>query len=293
MAWGLSNMAKLEGYQRTVWPDYHLESEIGHGGYSKVFKAVNLETSQTVAIKISDTINFQSEAQILKNLSQLNHPHIVEFINYKNQDSNQSHNYLVLAYLEGQSLTAYLKNFQNIDFQKIEPIFLQICDAVESLHDLSIFHLDLKPSNIFLIPDDFGGFIAKLIDFGSACDKLNQIDSPNIDSERPIGTPGFISTEQLLEKKSQLNNQNNNITWLLKGSEPIVFRNSLNKNNFITIEGKTPELSIGGSGDVLSGAIAACNKQTKNLLGACVLGATKHQATGRFLASELAKALQK
>jgi len=116
--------------------------------------------------------------------------------------------------------------------------------------------------------------------------KLLNLTAKQIQSNR------LQACQKLLDLKIN-NNQNNNITWLLKGSEPIVFRNSLNKNNFITIEGKTPELSIGGSGDVLSGAIAACNKQTKNLLGACVLGATKHQATGRFLASELAKALQK
>lgn len=192
----------LQQYQSVVWPDYHLEKEIGQGGYSRVFKAIHLETSQEAAIKISDQIDFESEAQILKNLNQLNHPHIVQYLNHK---TNSSSSYLALEYLNGQSLI----NFKFESIHQFEPIFLQICDAVEHLHELNVFHLDIKPSNIFLVPDNLGSFSVKIIDFGSACDKLNQIESFNKNLEKPVGTPGFVSPEQLLEKNKNLKNYKN------------------------------------------------------------------------------------
>lgn len=90
-------------------------------------------------------------------------------------------------------------------------------------------------------------------------------------------------------------NNFHDVIWVLKGAYTIVF----NRGKMVFVEGCNSKLAIGGSGDVLSGCIAACHRQTKNLFDSAVLGVSMHQAAGaklalkkeHFLASELANGL--
>ncbi len=71
-----------------------------------------------------------------------------------------------------------------------------------------------------------------------------------------------------------------NIVWVLKGADPIIAQRGEQQ---ITCEGGVPALAVGGSGDVLSGAIAALIAQTKTLFDAALTGISAHLTAGRIL----------
>ncbi len=70
------------------------------------------------------------------------------------------------------------------------------------------------------------------------------------------------------------------VVWVLKGHSPIVAEKI---DRYQICEGHVPALSVGGSGDVLSGIIAALFRQTHEMLDAALLGVTAHLAAGRLL----------
>ena len=148
---------------------YELVEFAGAGGMGAVYRATNLTTAETVAVKILQphivarnpecAELFEREA---KNAQGLDHPHIVKiFDSGKDEDLS----YMVMEWVEGRSIEDVLTQGQ-ISLDRLTNIFEQICSAVAFAHERNIIHLDLKPGNILLLnhlePDDF----VKVIDFG-------------------------------------------------------------------------------------------------------------------------------
>src|SRR5262249_44873392 len=76
--------------------------------------------------------------------------------------------YLVMEYLDGDSLGDMLKERGKLPLPLVTDILEQICLAVGNAHKLGVIHRDLKPDNIWLQPNGRGGYIAKVLDFGLA-----------------------------------------------------------------------------------------------------------------------------
>lgn len=126
--------------------------------------------------------NFEKEFDIAYHLD---HPHIVRYLN-KGHDKEGF--YIIMEYVDGQSLRTILDQSGNIkNINRIEKICLQLLDALSYLHKQQIYHLDLKPENIMLTNK---GDNIKLLDFGLSC----------TDSHLPIdsGTLKYASPEQIL-----------------------------------------------------------------------------------------------
>lgn len=141
----------------------------GAGGMGAVYRATNLTTGETVAVKILQphivarspecAELFEREA---KNAEGLDHPHIVKvFDTGKDEDLS----YMVMEWVEGRSVEDVLTQGQ-LPLDRLTNVFEQICSAVVFAHERNIIHLDLKPGNILLLdrlePNDF----VKVIDFG-------------------------------------------------------------------------------------------------------------------------------
>lgn len=153
---------------------------LGKGSYGKVYKGTvikkisKLNKNNKVAIKHimkkknmskeDDKTNIEKEVEILL---ELNHPNIVKL--YHIFETSVSYK-LVLEIINGKELTYYLDNhFKNINkFIKNEEwkILLQIANAINYIHNLSIMHRDIKPANVM-----YDGNNIKLIDFGFAVKK--------------------------------------------------------------------------------------------------------------------------
>ncbi|CAF1091671.1 unnamed protein product [Adineta ricciae] len=124
-----------------------------------------------------------------KLLSTLKHPNIVAYI--ESFRSNDGFLNIVMAYCEGGDLYTKLKerkaNHQPLPENQIIEWFVQICMALQYMHDKSILHRDLKTQNIFLTKNE----IVKVGDLGIA----RVLDSGNDLATTIIGTPYYMSPE--------------------------------------------------------------------------------------------------
>ena len=192
--------AVVDGAQAQLVPSptqkfgpWHVTGKIGHGGMGAVYKVIRDDGaySKTAALKIlhlgldSDVMleRFRQERQIL---AALEHPHIARLVD--GGETADQVPYLVLEFVEGQSLTAYAAPLN----QRVRlKLFLQVCEAVEYLHRNLIVHRDLKPSNILVTADG----TAKLLDFGIA--KLVDSNPARTMTSWLALTPNYASPEQV------------------------------------------------------------------------------------------------
>ncbi|WP_437681383.1 protein kinase domain-containing protein [Sorangium sp. So ce131] len=170
---------------------YSLERLAGSGGMGKVWKALDRETGEAVAVKVlsggqlDDAARFAREVQILADLS---HPRVVRHVAHG--ASAEGAPYLVMEWLDGEDLAARLaRGPLSVD----ESVALAVCvaDVLAYAHARGVIHRDLKPSNLFLP----GGRLdeVKVLDFGIArVGHATRMTRSGI----LLGTPGYMAPEQ-------------------------------------------------------------------------------------------------
>ena len=162
---------------------YRIEGQLGHGGMGRVYRARHLELGKLFALKLvqphrshrpESVARFRIEAQAL---GRLNHPNIVQVTDF-GVDSRAGP-YLVMEYIEGMTLGAYLKDRRSLPLEEALPIFSRISRALDHAHDAGILHRDLKPANVLLVPREASHHDVKILDFGIAR-FLDNPDLPNL-----------------------------------------------------------------------------------------------------------------
>jgi serine/threonine protein kinase len=138
---------------------YEIQSPLGAGGMGEVYRARDTRLDRTVAVKILPSHlsenpeakqRFEREARVI---SSLNHPHICVLHDVGSQDGTS---YLVMEYLQGESLESQLRKGRLPLRQALE-VGVQICEALEKAHRAGIVHRDLKPGNIMLTTSGAAG----------------------------------------------------------------------------------------------------------------------------------------
>ena len=144
---------------------YEILEALGAGGMGEVYKARDTRLERTVAIKVlpehlagSPELRQRLEREA-RAVSTLSHPNICALFDI---GRDQGVDYLVMEYLEGESLARRLGKGP-LPIDELLRVAVQIADALEKAHRSGIVHRDLKPGNIMLTR---GG--AKLLDFGLA-----------------------------------------------------------------------------------------------------------------------------
>ncbi len=191
---------------------YFLTRRLGRGAMGQVYLAndKNLGTRQ-VAVKTvrQDILNSEDlqegeaiarfEREALSAAS-IRHPHIVDVTDFG--ESEDGIFYLVMEYVEGESLHKLLRREGTLPIKRAVKILRQIADGVDAAHEEGILHRDLKPANIFIMQkkNNKDGFI-KVGDFGLA-KMVNQTVTDAKSDATPssrgiIGTPEFMSPEQM------------------------------------------------------------------------------------------------
>ena len=181
---------------------FEIISLIGRGGMSAVYKARQLTMERLVAIKVlhlhlvSHSVTMKRFQQEAKAVSKLTHPHIVAVHDFGTLPERQP--YLVMEYLEGDTLAAVLEREKLLGFERALPIFRQICQGLEHAHQRGIIHRDVKPSNVILLQSEVVPDFVKIVDFGIAkLLPLSGIEGQKLTRTGEVfGSPQYMSPEQ-------------------------------------------------------------------------------------------------
>ncbi|HKY84887.1 MAG TPA: protein kinase [Anaerolineales bacterium] len=170
---------------------YHILDQIGQGGMSSVFRAVDLKDQRAVAVKVLSPYiaaepRFQARFQReIKLLHRMQHPNIMPILDFGEVDGLA---YIVMPYIGSGTLQERLARGP-LDPKEGARIVAQLAAALDCAHQNGVIHRDVKPSNVLL--DPMGN--ALLSDFSFA----HQTDaSQNLTGSALVGTPAFMAPEQ-------------------------------------------------------------------------------------------------
>ena len=180
----------------TVLGKYRIVREIARSN-DIVYEAIDPTMARRVAVKELQLPPHLAGAQKRERIERfyreakaagtLSHPGIVT-IHDVGQENDR--HFLVMEYLEGQSLRDILQMQGALPLKETIEIALQLCDALAYAHSRGVVHRDIKPDNVHILP----GGIVKLTDFGIA----RITAEPSITSQGQVfGTPSYMSPEQV------------------------------------------------------------------------------------------------
>ncbi len=169
------------------------------GGMADVYEAYQLSIGRRVAVKklksrfIHDEnikARFEKEAKLL---GQLSHANIIQLIDFSNE-----HLTLIMEYIEGKPLDELLSDKENLSIEESLRIISEVLGGLHYAHQHNIIHRDIKPGNIFMTYDGR----VKIADFGIASIIEGNEQSPKTEKGNWIGTPSYISPEQITGEKT-------------------------------------------------------------------------------------------
>ena len=172
---------------------------INRSGMASIFKALDRKNNLVVAIKIpllqfeSDAASysrFQREEEIGQTLS---HPYLLKIFPVEGEKSRP---YIVMEYLEGQTLDALLKEIHPLPEPDAVKIASRICEALDYMHHHGVIHRDLKPQNIMIC--NHGAI--RIMDFGIA-KSLKARRITFVGFSPTMGTPDYMAPEQVKGKR--------------------------------------------------------------------------------------------
>ena len=149
---------------------YTLQSEVGEGGTSAVFRANHAEHG-TVAVKVLREKLRQDRTAVARFLREarygerVRHPNVVRTIQIG--EASPGMHFLAIEWADGELLEKYAKRQGPLPIDEVAAIVMQIADAVQAAHLVGIVHRDLKPENVMYNPVTRE---VKLLDFGIATD---------------------------------------------------------------------------------------------------------------------------
>lgn len=229
---------------------YELLQELGRGSMGVVFKALHQLLQTFVAIKFINpelVDNKEARRRFIQEArigAKVKHPGVISVSDV----SANGHVYIVMEYLEGQSLDDVLAEHDNLlTVDHALDIITQILQALKAVHKEGFVHRDLKPENIFLTKEGK----VKIMDFGIAKARRAALSATQQEELTKagiaIGTPNYMSPEQACGSKS-LNHQTD--IWslgimlyeMLTGHLPFVANSPTGVLNRILDSKKNPPL---------------------------------------------------
>ena len=176
---------------------YRIIEELGKGGMGRVYKALDTEVNEKVALKLikpevaldRETIErFRNELKLAR---KVRHKNVCQMFDLNTSEGTY---YITMEYVSGQDLKGLIRQSGRLAVETAVSIARQVCDGLEEAHGLGIVHRDLKPGNIMVDRDGQ----ARIMDFGIARSlKAKGITGAGV----MIGTPEYMSPEQVEGKE--------------------------------------------------------------------------------------------
>ena len=172
---------------------FEVIEELGKGGMGKVYKVLDKEVNEKIALKLLKTEIATDEKTIerfrneLKFARKIGHPNVCRM--YDLNREGETH-YITMELVSGEDLKSTITRIGQFPVGKAVSIAKQVCDGLSEAHRLGVVHRDLKPQNIML--DKEGN--ARIMDFGIARSlKAKGLTGAGV----MIGTPEYMSPEQV------------------------------------------------------------------------------------------------
>jgi len=172
---------------------YQIIEELGKGGMGRVYRALDKELNEEVALKIikpeiaaeKKTVErFKTELKLARKITHKNIGRVYELM------ESSGIRFISLEYVPGEDLKSFIRRSGRLAIPKAIEIAKQACEGLLEAHRLGVVHRDLKPSNIMIDKDGN----ARIMDFGIA----RSVESKGITGEGVmIGTPEYMSPEQV------------------------------------------------------------------------------------------------
>ena len=184
---------------------YRVVREIGRGGMAAVYEAEQLSIGKHVAVKVlaselsASSIVIERFFREARAAASVKSPHIVDV--YDSGRLEDGRPFIAMELLEGESLYDRMARIRLFDLASTVNIICQCAKGLAKAHQANIVHRDLKPENIFLLKNEEGEEVAKLLDFGLA--KFYAPVNPDEQTKRltregaVFGTPAYMSPEQV------------------------------------------------------------------------------------------------
>ena len=178
---------------------YNITDLVSRSGMASIFKAIDTRDGRTVALKIP-FMQFESDPGFYSRFKReqdigvaLNHPYIMRV---DADDGGRSRPYLVMEFLEGQTLGHLMRSVRPMPVHDALKIISRVCEAIHYMHEHDVVHRDLKPENIMILND---GSI-RIMDFGIA--KYEGQRRLTFGGFTPaMGTPDYMAPEQVRGKR--------------------------------------------------------------------------------------------
>ncbi len=168
-----------------------------------VFEGENLRIGRRVAIKVLHAgvakerrlvERFEREARAAARIGSHRIADVLDL-----GDLPTGERYMVMEFLEGETLAERLKRVRKLAPREIVGIAVQLLEGLRVVHEAGIVHRDLKPANIFLARSDEGDFV-KILDFGICKFRAAKDVQWTTAGANILGTPGYIAPEQIMDE---------------------------------------------------------------------------------------------
>ncbi len=177
---------------------YLIIEELGKGGMGSVYKVLDKEVDEKIALKFLNPEVAANEKTItrfrneLKTARKISHKNVCRIYDLS---KGKGIYYITMEYVPGDDLKHVVRMMGQVNIGKALFIAKQICEGLVQAHRKGIVHRDLKPQNIMLDRDGN----ARIMDFGIAC----SLETKGVtDTGMMIGTPEYMSPEQVEGKEA-------------------------------------------------------------------------------------------
>ncbi|WP_437524981.1 serine/threonine-protein kinase [Sorangium sp. So ce726] len=194
----------------TIGGRYEIVRQLGQGGMGAVYEARHTGMRRRVALKLISAdirknpgllARFELEARAAGGLESQHVAHVLDV----GRDDAQGVPFMAMEYLAGEDVQELIHRLGPLPVELALRIAAQTCLGLQKAHEARIVHRDIKSANLFLAERDGGERVAKILDFGIAKVKMDEMPATEggiTQTGAILGSPLYMSPEQARGRKS-------------------------------------------------------------------------------------------